>query len=70
MKRYLIFAGDSYDTLGGVEDLLMDADDLGQTEFRDENGKMYGWVNALDTETLKKYYLNQRGNIEWKEFVK
>lgn len=47
----------------------MDADDLSQTEFRDENSKMYGWVNALDTETSKKYYLNKRGNIEWKEFV-
>lgn len=52
MKRYLVFAGLSYDPLGGADDFLYDTDDLTMVVLPvKDTAYMADWVNVLDTKT-------------------
>ncbi|MGB3205213.1 MAG: hypothetical protein WBB28_09510 [Crinalium sp.] len=53
MTRYLIFAGERYNSAGGAGDLLMDADDY-QADF----------IDCL-TEDEAHFYLDKAVSISW-----
>ncbi len=54
MKRFLVFAGETYYPSGGFQDFISAHDELSQAqETRLKSHSIYGWSHIVDLQSLK-----------------
>ncbi len=57
MKRYLLFAGDKYYPMGGMNDFVKDFDTITELEAATKgySNDSFEWFHAYDTKTKNKF---------------